>query len=127
MTQIDPMKTALSLMVARALMSDRALAVEVPKYFHGTWCTESDTLKDWAGYGSEAVDCQNNSVEITATKVSIPVLSVSCIVRQVTKFDVCPWGMIFRNRERAGTGSKAVSDKPVESQLSHRTPMHERP
>jgi hypothetical protein len=38
-------------------------------------------------------------MEITATKVNSP--AVSCVVRQVTKFDVCPWGMIFKNRERA--------------------------
>jgi hypothetical protein len=87
--------------VALALMGDRALAVEMPKDFQGTWCTGSDTLKDWGGYNTEGADCQDNSVEITATKVSIPALSVSCVVRQVTKFDVCPWGMIFRNRERA--------------------------
>jgi hypothetical protein len=86
--------------VAVALMGDRALAVEMPKHFQGIWCTDSDTLKDWSGY-SDGADCQKNSVEITATKVSIPALSVSCVVRQVTKFDVCPWGMIFRNRERA--------------------------
>jgi hypothetical protein len=40
-------------------------------------------------------------VEITAKKVSILSLSMSCVVRQVAKFDVCPWGMIFRSRERA--------------------------
>ena len=82
-------------------MGDSALAVEMPEYFQGTWCTDSDTLKDWSGYNPEGAECQDNSVEITATKVSIPALSVSCVVRQATKFDVCPWGMIFRNRERA--------------------------
>jgi hypothetical protein len=92
---------ALILAVALALMADGALAAEMPKDFQGTWCTSSDTLKDWAGYNSEGADCQDNSVEITATNVGIPALSVSCVVRQVTKFDVCPWGMIFRDRERA--------------------------
>src|SRR5262245_44828312 len=87
--------------VALALMGDRALAVEMPKDFQGTWCTGSDTLKDWDGYNTEGADCQDNSVEITAMKVGIPARSVACVVRQVTKFDVCPWGMIFRNRERA--------------------------
>ena len=88
--------------VVVALMAGCALAAEMPKDFQGTWCTGSDTLKDdWAAYNTEDTDCQDNSVEITATKVSIPALSVSCVVRQVTKFDVCPWGMIFRNRERA--------------------------
>jgi hypothetical protein len=90
--------------VVVALMEDRALAVEMPKYFQGTWCTSSDTLKDdWVAYNPEGADCRDNysSVEITATEVKSPALSVSCVVRKVTKFDVCPWGMIFRNRERA--------------------------
>jgi hypothetical protein len=72
--------------------------------------TGSDTLKDdWSAYDSEGADCQPrapggdnySSVEITAAGVKSPDLSVSCVVRQVTKFDVYPWGMIFRNRERA--------------------------
>jgi hypothetical protein len=71
---------------------DRALAAEMPKDFQGTWCTSSDTLKDdWIAYYTEGADCNDaNSVEITATKVSIPALSGSCVVRQVTKFDACP-------------------------------------
>jgi hypothetical protein len=89
--------------VVVALKADGALAAEMPKEFQGTWCTDSGTLKDWNGYNPEGADCQDNSVEITATKVSIPARSVSCLVRQVTKFDVCPWGMIFRSRERART------------------------
>jgi hypothetical protein len=91
--------------VALALMGDRALAAEMPKDFQGTWCTSSNTLNDdWDAYSAaEGADCSDDysSVEITATKVSIPALSVSCVVRQVTKFDVCPWGMIFRSGERA--------------------------
>jgi hypothetical protein len=59
----------------------------------------SHALKD----AYEGADCSDDysSVEIMATKVSIPALSMSCVVRQVAKFDVCPWGMIFRSRERA--------------------------
>ena len=90
--------------VALALMGDCALAAQMPKEFQGTWCTNSDTLKkDWGAYNAEDADCQDNysSVEITATEVKSPALSISCVVRQVTKFDVCPYGMIFRNRERA--------------------------
>ena len=90
--------------VALALVGDCALATEMPKDFQGTWCTSSRTLKDdWHAYDTEGADCSDDysTVEITATKVSIPALSISCLVRQVTKFDVCPWGMIFRSRERA--------------------------
>jgi hypothetical protein len=87
--------------VALALMPDRALAAEpqMPEDFQGIWCISSDTLKDdWAAY--KGADCQDwSSVEITATGVKSPALS--CVVRKVTKFDVCPWGMIFRNKERA--------------------------
>ena len=91
--------------VALALMGDRALAVEMPKYLQGTWCTSNGTLikDDWSAYNPEGADCQDDysSVEITAAGVKSTALSVSCVVRQVTKFDVCPWGMIFQNRERA--------------------------
>jgi hypothetical protein len=90
--------------VVVALMANCALAAEMPKYFQGTWCTDSDTLKDdWSAYNLEGADCQDNysPVEITATGLKSPALSVSCVVRKVTKFDVCPWGMIFRNPERA--------------------------
>jgi hypothetical protein len=93
--------------VLALLLATAANAAEMPKDFQGTWCTSNDTLKgDWYAYSTEVEDCQDNSsnfrpVEITATKVNIPALSVSCTVRKVIKFDVCPWGMIFRNRERA--------------------------
>jgi len=88
----------------RARINGRLRLAQMPKEFQGTWCTNSDTLKkDWGAYNAEDADCQDNysSVEITATEVKSPALSISCVVRQVTKFDVCPWGMIFRNRERA--------------------------
>jgi hypothetical protein len=88
--------------VVVALMADCALAAEMPKDFQGTWCTSSDTLKDdWHAYNTEGADCEGNSFEITATGVKSTALTVSCVARKVIKFDVCPWGMIFRNRERA--------------------------
>ena len=91
--------------VALALMGDRALAVEMPSTFrvHGAPVTAPSLRTIGALIIPEGADCQDDysSVEITATRVKSPALSVSCVVRQVTKFDVCPWGMIFRNRERA--------------------------
>jgi hypothetical protein len=90
--------------VVVALMADCALAAEMPKDFQGRWCTGSETLKDdWYAYSAETPrGCEDDdSVEIAATGVKSPALSVSCVVRKVSKFDVCPWGMIFRNRERA--------------------------
>jgi hypothetical protein len=46
-------------------------------------------------------------MEITATDVTTEVNDLSgpmsCVVRQVSKFDVCPWGMIYKKRERART------------------------
>ena len=81
------------------------IAVEMPKDFQGTWCTNSDTLKDdWGAYNSKDADCESNNYrpfELTATVVKSPALSLFCVVRKVIKFDVYPWGMIFRNRERA--------------------------
>jgi hypothetical protein len=102
--------------VALALMAGRALAAEMPKEFQGNsfqrpWCS-TDILKELKDdldaardirtvSNGEPSDCEDkrDSVEITATGVRSP--TVSCVVRKVTKFDVCPWGMIFRNRERA--------------------------
>jgi hypothetical protein len=90
--------------IALALMGDRALAVEMPKDFQGNsfqrpWCSPDifKELKDDV-YNTDCED-KRDSVEITATGVQSP--NVSCVVRKVTKFDVCPWGMIFRKRERA--------------------------
>jgi hypothetical protein len=94
------------LAVALALMADRALAAgpQMPDDFSGYWCASSDFPKDaWAAYQvKEGGDCGDwSSVEITATGVKSPALSMFCVIRKVTKFDVCPWGMIFRNRKRA--------------------------
>src|SRR5215470_2723467 len=111
--------------VVVALMADCALAAEMPKDFHDTWCTSSDTLKgNWDAYNTEGADCEGDfsSVEITATEVKSPALSVSCVVRKVTKFDVCPWGMIFKNRERA-RALRSFQINPW-SPGSHRAPMH---
>jgi hypothetical protein len=94
------------LFAALLLAASPTLAAEMPKDFQGTWCTNSgDDLKDWAASNTQDADCGESNdfspVEITATVVKSPALSLSCVVREVTKFDVCPWGMIFRNRERA--------------------------
>ena len=109
--------------VALALMAGRALAAEpqMPENFQNTWCLNGDLSNEPT---LTAIPCSETQVEveITATKVNFP--AASCVVSKVTKFDVCPWGMIFRNRERARALSKVVSDKPVESRLSHRAPVH---
>jgi hypothetical protein len=93
------------LFAALLLAASPTLAAEMPKDFQGTWCAHSDNLKDdWGAYNTKDADCESNNsspIEITATVVKSPALSVSCVLRKVTKFDVCPWGMIFRNRERA--------------------------
>jgi hypothetical protein len=99
------------LIIAALLAATSAsVAAEIPKEFRGTWCTGNDTFKkngghSGMGYNVEgASECQDNLVsvvEITATGLKSPALSLSCTVREVTQFDVCPWGMIFHNRERA--------------------------
>ncbi len=89
---------------ALAWTPDCALAAEIPKDFQGRWCTISKSLKDgWGASSTEGADCEGDYslIEITATDVKIPALSVSCVIRKITKFDVCPWGMIFRDRQRA--------------------------
>jgi hypothetical protein len=103
--------------VALALMADRALAAEpqMPEDFQGTWCSTVGFPGESTNHPGpcEDLNCRSHpaeewcnriaagwiNTEITATKVSSP--AVSCVVRRVTKFDVCPWGMIFRNRKRA--------------------------
>jgi hypothetical protein len=89
--------------VALALVADCALAAEMPKDFQGIWCPtiRGVTLKNMLAHNRDDCESNEDSLEITATEVKSSALSVSCIVRKVTKFDVCPWGMIFRNRERA--------------------------
>jgi len=85
--------------VALALMADRALAAEpqMPEDFQGTWCLDGDLSTNEPTFPPCAET--QAEIEITATKVNSP--AASCVVRQVTKFDVCPWGMIFKNRKRA--------------------------
>ena len=103
-----------------------ALGAEMPKEFQGKWCTESNTLEgDWDAYNAED-DLYCNHVNITATEVKSPELSVSCVVRKVTKLDVCPWGMIFRNREGSvrnvvGIRSDVISDKLIISYYAARS------
>jgi hypothetical protein len=99
--------------VALALMADRTLAAEpqMPKDLQGIWCSYGGTLGDEsAGYYREPCNNPNSErleMEITATEVTAEtetgnlVAPISCVVRQITKFDVCPWGMIFKNRKRA--------------------------
>jgi hypothetical protein len=92
------------LAVALALVADRALAAEpqMPEDFQGTWCLNGDLSNEPT---LTVIPCSETQaeVEVAATKVNIPDIPMSCIVRQVTKIDVCPWGMIFKNRERART------------------------
>jgi hypothetical protein len=92
--------------VALALMADSALAAEpqMPEEFQGNWCAEGDFPKGDGATNQvkEGADCRDwSSVEITATGIKNRTFSISCVIHKVTKFDVCPWGMIFRNRKRA--------------------------
>jgi hypothetical protein len=106
-----------------ALVSAPAVALaapQIPEDFRGTWCVDRELTAGVASGPCSELSGANFEAEITATNVSIPDIPLSCVVRHVTKFDVCPWGMIFKNRKRA----LAFSNKPVESRLSHRIPMH---
>ena len=85
---------------------------QMPEEFQGTWCyrgndglpspipTDVSIRAIFEGMATCA-DTNPEKIEITATKVNIPTISVSCVVRQVTKFDLCPWGMIYKNRKKA--------------------------
>ena len=77
-----------------------AVAAEMPKDFQGKWCSNFP-IEDFVAHRD--YECESggheNPVEITATEVKGP--HISCVVRKITKFDACPYGMIFRNRARA--------------------------
>ena len=110
--------------VALTLMANRALAAEMPKDFQGNsfqrpWCS-TDILKELKDdvYNTDCED-KRDSVEIChgGTK-SHRVLRSS----QSHQIRCLPLGDDF-SKARAGAGSKAIPDKPVESRLSHRAPM----
>jgi hypothetical protein len=118
---------ALALMADRALAAEP----QMPEYFKGTWCSsDTFGFRKPSSYypgpcpgrcydqngnagiifrGSCVIIGEHNpkiEIEIAATEITTAELDssaipMSCVVRQVTKFDVCPWGMIFKNRERA--------------------------
>jgi len=80
---------------------------QMPEPFQGTWCANGEIPGVHESSGYWPGPCKNPDpspeieIEITPTGVNSPDIRVSCEVRQVTKFDVCPWGMIYKNRERA--------------------------
>src|SRR5215467_9722804 len=100
---------------ALALVADRALAAQpqMPEPLQGTWCHDSGTLgfHGWSRYSPGPCPKPDPDTEIemeitrtdVTTEVNNPPVPMSCVVRQVAKFDVCPWGMIYKNRERART------------------------
>jgi hypothetical protein len=120
---------ALALMADRALAAEP----QMPESFQGIWCYNKTPIPTGVPtaaairtiLGGIGPGCGINydhpdpdpelEIEITATTVKtrafadrthlelIPAIPVSCVVRRVTKFDVCPWGMIYKNRERART------------------------
>src|SRR5262249_20729480 len=106
--------------VPLALMADCALAAEpqMPEDFQGTWCADAGVPGLYApsvySYRN-IIPCKSPrlppsasaegsplvEIEVTSTQVNSRGARVSCEVRKVTQFDMCPWGMIFKNRERA--------------------------
>lgn len=85
-----------------SLFPELAMAADVPKEFHGNWCASSRNLKgDWGAYNSEESKCDSFKIAIGAAGLKALDQSLSCVVRDVRSFDVCPWGMIFKNREQA--------------------------
>ena len=112
--------------VPLALMADRALAAEMPKDFQGTWCTSSDTLKDWGAYNPDGADCLPGQLQFCRDHCDggekprpLHVLHSS----QSHQIRCLPLGEDL-SKPGAGAGSKAIPNKPVESRLSHRAPMH---
>jgi hypothetical protein len=87
---------------AIVLAPEFALGAEIPKEFRGNWCAFSkDISGDWGAYSSEISGCDDFVITIDAADLKSADQSLSCVIRDVRRFDVCPWGMIFKNRERA--------------------------
>ena len=87
---------------AIVLMPEVVLAAEVPEDFRGTWCgTSKDINGDWHAYSSEASECDRAAIVIDAADLKSADQSLSCVIRDVRSFDVCPWGMIFKDRAQA--------------------------
>lgn len=83
------------------LTPESALAVEIPKEFRGTWCAQSKDIKgDWGAYPTDS-ECDGFTLSITALDLKVADQSMSCVIRDVRKFDVCPWGMTFKDRQQA--------------------------
>lgn len=82
--------------------SDKRPKAQVPDDFRGTWCASSRDLKgDWSAFSSEPSACDDFLIAIDAADLKSADHSLSCTIRSVKSFDVCPWGMIFKDRERA--------------------------
>ena len=107
--------TIVATTAARSLMAPTvaiAAPPQMPEDFHGTYChldeggqpspipTDVSIQLIFEGM-SKCADTNSEKMEITATKIDIPAIALSCAVRQVTKFDLCPWGMIYKNRKKA--------------------------
>ena len=87
---------------ALVLVPELAVAAEIPNDFRGTWCASSkDIGGEWGAYSSEGSGCDDFTVTIDAADLKSADQSVSCVIRDVRKFDVCPWGMIFKDRKQA--------------------------
>jgi hypothetical protein len=79
----------------------------IPKDFQGKWCGYADvkhgfSISDMLLHPIDGFPCLDEfdfEVEITATTIDIA--DASYRVRRISKFDVCPYGMIFRNKKRA--------------------------
>ncbi len=87
---------------AIVLMPQVALAAEIPEAFRGTWCaTSKDIGGDWGAYSSNGSDCDVVAITIGTADLKSSDQSLSCVIRNAASFDVCPWGMIFKNRKQA--------------------------
>jgi hypothetical protein len=91
---------SLILAVALGLMADGGLAAEpqMPEDFQGRWC---GSLKSHLNYDPDWCPEPDVETEITPTGLNSPAISTSCVARQITTFDVCPWGMIYKDKKKA--------------------------
>lgn len=84
------------------LAPECAFAAEIPSEFRGTWCAQSaDFTGEWGAYTADGADCDGVSVSISSSTITVARQPLTCTIQSSSRFDVCPWGMIFKDREQA--------------------------
>ncbi len=79
-----------------------SLGTEIPIELRGYWCARSKEFKgNWGAFKADVAECDNFKLSISSSEMKIIGQGSSCVIQNSSSFDVCPWGMIFKDRELA--------------------------